>query len=402
MLERKIEQFLKEWKAKPEHKPLVIKGCRQCGKTFSVLKFARENYANVAYVNFVENKNYASAFSGNLDVDRVILMLSAILNQNVKFVPGETVLILDEIQECPNARTSLKFFCMDGRFDVICTGSLLGVSGYRQQPASIPVGYETVHTMHPLDFEEFLWAHGIGIQHIKLLAEALKTETPVPEALHFRMRELLLMYTVTGGMPEVVQCLLKTKNLPQVLQTQRDIVSAYLDDMVKYADPNAKPLIRECFMSLPKQLSRENKKFQYSLVRKGGSASRFAGSLQWLEDAGIIVRCHTDILQGNLLGYKGAIFENLAADMLSKMDRKLYYYHKDSGLEIDFVLRHEGKCFLIEVKSTTGNAKSVKTILAHPEKYHVAGALKFGDYNVGRNGKLLTLPLYMMFLLKPS
>ncbi|MBO4316891.1 MAG: ATP-binding protein [Mailhella sp.] len=439
MLERKIDKYLREWKDLPGHKPLIVKGCRQCGKTFSVLKFARENYRSVVYVNFVENRGYASAFSGKLDVDSIMLMLSALLPPPVEFVPGETVFVFDEIQECPNARTALKFFCLDGRFDVICTGSLLGVSGYRQQPASIPVGYETVYAMHPLDFEEFILAHGIGQSHTALLAQALDTESPVPEALHSRMRELLLLYAVTGGMPEAVQCLVQTKNLSQVLQIQRDIVRAYLDDMIKYADAQAKPLIRECFLSLPKQLSRENKKFQYALVRKGGTASRFSGSLQWLEHAGIIVRCYNlsipelpldgnalpdrfkvymhdtglfismledgtqaDILRGNLLAYKGAVFENLAADILSKMDRSLYYYHKDSGLEIDFVLRYRGECFLMEVKATTGDTKSAKTILAHKEKYHVAGALKFGDYNVGRNGRILTLPLYMMFLLKQS
>ena len=206
--------------------------------------------------------------------------------------------------------------------------------------------------------------------------------------------------------------------------------------MVKYADDADKPLIRECFQSIPKQLSKENKKFRYSLVKKGGTASKFSGSLQWIEDAGIVSRCYNlalpelpldgnaidevfkvymrdtglfvsmledgtqyDILQGNLYGYKGAIFENLMADIFSKMGRKLYYYHKDSGLEVDFVIRYKGSATLVEVKAATGNVKSAKTILAHPEKYHVGGAIKLGEYNVGRNDRLLTLPLYMGFLL---
>ncbi|MBQ8707924.1 MAG: AAA family ATPase [Succinivibrionaceae bacterium] len=220
MLERKIERYFQEWKNQPGHKPLIVKGCRQCGKTFSVLKFARETYDSVVYVNFVDNSECVSAFSGKLDVDSILLMLSALLPSPVVFAPGKTVFVFDEIQECPDARTALKFFCIDGRFDVICISSILGGGWYRRQPVSIPVGYETFHTMHPLDFEEFLWAHGIGPQHVTLLETAMDTESPVPEALHLRMRmrELLLLYTITGGMPEAVQSLLQTKNLSRVLR----------------------------------------------------------------------------------------------------------------------------------------------------------------------------------------
>ena len=234
----------------------------------------------------------------------------------------------------------------------------------------------------------------------------------------------------------MVDTFVKTKQMNSVLALQRDIVRSYEDDMVKYADDKDKSLIKECFQSIPKQLSKKNKKFQYSIVKKGGTASKFQGSIQWIEDAGIIARCYNldlpelpldgnaiddvfkvymqdsgllvsmledgtqfDILQGNLYGYKGAIFENLMADIFTKMGRKLYYYHKDSGLEIDFVIRYKGGATLIEVKATTGNTKSTKTILSHPEKYHVAGAIKLGDYNVGRNEKMLTIPIYMGFLL---
>lgn len=436
MLRRKMEKTLLDWKNTPDHRPLIVKGCRQCGKTYSVRHFGEENYESVIYLNFFQNPDYLSIFSGSLEVDHLIMMISALLGEKASFVPGKTLLIFDEIQDCPEARTSLKFFQMDGRFDVIGTGSLLGVKGYGKEPKSIPVGYETVVDMFPLDFEEFLWANEVSPAVIGMLKHALDTATPVPEALHKRMRELMLQYTVVGGMPDAVQTFVDTRQMDHVLQIQRDIVRSYEDDMVKYAEKKDKAIIRQCFESIPKQLSKENKKFQYSVVKKGATAAKFSGSLQWIEDAGIIARCYNlnlpelpldgnaiddvfkvymrdtglftsmledgtqfDILQGNLFGYKGAIFENLVADFFAKMGRKLYYFHKDSGLEIDFVIRWRGACMLVEAKAATGNVKSTKTVLKHPEKYHVGGAIKLGDYNVGREGDILTLPMYMGFLL---
>lgn len=437
MLKRKIEQSLNDWKNTKNHKPLIIKGCRQCGKTFSVLDFARKHYRHTVYLNFYENPDYASVFAGSLEIDNLVMLLSALLGSDAVFEAGETVLVLDEIQDCPEARTALKFFWLDGRYDVIGTGSLLGVQGYGREPKSVPVGSETVIDMYPLDFEEFLWANGIAESVIQTLQNCLMSEQPVPEALHSRLRQLLLQYTVVGGMPDVVQTFVDTKQMDSVLRMQRDIVRSYEDDMVKYAEKKDKSHIRECFQSIPRQLSKENKKFQYSVVKKGSTASKYTGSLQWIEDAGIISRCYNlsitelpldgnaeedvfkvymrdcglfvsmledgtqyDILQGKLYGYKGAIFENLIADIFGKMGRKLYYFHKDSGLEVDFVIRYQGECTLIEVKAATGNTKSTKTILHHPEKYHVNNAIKLGDYNVGRAGQILTLPLYMAFLLR--
>lgn len=437
MLKRKIEQSLINWKNTPAHSPLIIRGCRQCGKTFSVRNFAQTYYKHEVYINFFKNPDYSSIFSGSLEIDNLIMLMSALLGPSAIFVPGETLIIFDEIQDCPEARTSLKFFKEDGRFDVIGTGSLLGVKGYGKQPRSIPVGSETIIEMYPLDFEEFLWANGISTDIINSLQSYLSDEKAIPDALHNKMHQFLLQYTVVGGMPEVVKTFVETKQMNAVLSLQRNIVRSYEDDMIKYANDSDKPLINECFASIPKQLSKENKKFQYSLVRKGGTSSKFHGSIQWIEDAGIISRCYNlslpelpldgnaidevfkvymrdtglfvsmledgtqfDILRGNLYGYKGAIFENLIADMFSKMGRKLYYYHKDSGLEIDFVIRYKGVATLIEVKSSTGNAKSAKTILSHPEKYHVGGAIKLGNYNIGRMDNMLTIPLYMAFLLK--
>ncbi|MBR0191183.1 MAG: ATP-binding protein [Thermoguttaceae bacterium] len=437
MLERKIERLLLDWKKNETRKPLVIKGCRQCGKTSSVLKFARENYKSVVCLNFFEDPNYAGIFSGALEIDRLTMMMSALLGPGAKFLPGETVIVLDEIQECPEARTALKFFCLDGRYDVIATGSLLGVKGYGKEPRSVPVGFEQVVDMRPLDFEEFLWANGIGPVLTEELKKHLEERTPVPSALHNRCRELLLQYTAVGGMPEVVQLFVETRQMNDVLNLQRNIVRSYEDDMVKYAENKDKSLIKECFESIPRQLAKENKKFQYSLIKKGGTASRFAGCLQWIEDAGIIKRCYNlretqlpldgnamndifkvymadtglfvcmledgtqyDVLTGNLLGYKGAIFENLVADCLSKMGRNLYYFHKDSGLEMDFFIRYKGKCTPIEVKANQGNAKSLKTLLKNKDIYHLESAIKLGDYNVGEENGVLTLPLYMGFLLK--
>lgn len=436
MLKRKMEQKLLEWKHTKNHKPLIIKGCRQCGKTFSVLEFAKKHYKHVVYLNFFENPDYASVFAGSLEVDNLVMLLSALLGGEAVFEAGETVLVLDEIQDCPEARTALKFFHKDGRYDVIGTGSLLGVKGYGKEPKSIPVGSETVLDMYPLDFEEFLWANGIEAPVIDLLRKKLKDEAPVPEALHKRMKQILLQYTVVGGMPEAVQIFVDTKRMDTVLRIQRDIIRSYEDDMVKYAQREDKSRIKECFQSIPKQLSKENKKFQYSVIKKGSAAAKYAGSLQWIEDAGIISRCYNlsipelpldgnakedvfkvymkdcglfvsmledgtqyDILQGNLYGYKGAVFENLIADIFAKMGRRLYYFHKDSGLEVDFVIRYHGACTLVEVKAVSGNTKSTRTILNHPEKYHVGGAIKLGDYNIGRAERILTLPLYMAFLL---
>ena len=436
MLRRKITEKLIAWKQQRDKKPLVIKGVRQCGKTWSVMEFAKSNYKHVIYLNFYENPDYTSVFSGSLRVDDLVLYMSALLGPDAVFEEGNTIIVLDEIQHCHNARTSLKFFKLDGRYDVIATGSLLGVSGYGEDEMSIPVGYEEILEMYPLDFEEFLWANGIGDSVIETLSECLAQLKPVPEPIHIKMKELLLQYTVVGGMPEVVQRFIDTKQMSQTLALQRDILNEYRDDMVKYADRKDRSKVRECFDSIPKQLAKENKKFQYSVVRKKGTAAVYQGSIKWIEDAGIIRRCYNltipelpldgnaepdvfkvymsdtglftamledgtqyDILKGYLFGYKGAIFENLVADIIGKKGKKLFYYHKDSGLEIDFVIRYNGEATLLEVKAESGNAKSVKTILKHPEKYHINTAIKLGnEYNVGTANSVITLPTYMCFL----
>ena len=423
MLRRKIEDTLTQWKNASGHKPLVIMGIRQCGKTFIVQHFATTHYKTVVYINFIKQPERINAFVGSKDVNAILLNLSAQI-QGVTFTPGDTCFIFDEIQECPEARTSLKFFKEDGRFDVIATGSLLGVQGYgdenkkqrrrlkeQKEPGinSVPVGSEDIIEMYPLDFEEFLWANGLSEEVIEALRKCYHEERPVPSGIHIAMKQFL---------------------------AYKSILKEYRDDMVKYAPDKDKPHIRECFNSIPKQLAKDNKKFQYNKVKPGGRSDTYLGSLQWLEDAGIICRCYNtditglpiegnakdnvfkvytadiglliemlgastraDILQGNLGGFKGAIFENLMADTLHKKEQNLYYFQKDSGLELDFLVRMKGECVPLEVKAKTAQAKSVKTVLSHPEKYKVKHVIKFGDFNIGREGPLLTLPNYMQFLL---
>jgi len=442
MYRRRIESVLSEWKDRKGHKPIVIKGCRQCGKTSSVKAFAKQHYAHVVYLDFHEHREYKAFFSGSLDVDTITMNITLGIPQT-RFVPGKTCIIFDEIQDCPSARASLKFFKLDGRFDVICTGSLLGVNGYKsdeeqqeEDEASIPVGFEEIVDMYPMDFEEWLWANDVQPQHFDYLRRCFTNEEPVSEAVHQRMRELLLKYVIVGGMPEAVSTFLTTNDMGLTQKVQRNIVETYKGDMIKYARSEDKSRIRECFESIPAQLARENKKFTYSVIRQNARSSQYRGSLQWIEDAGIIRRCYNlsitelpldgnadkdsfkvymadigllvsmleegtawSIMQGNMLSYKGAVFENLIADIFGKMGRKLYYFQKTSGLELDFVMRYRGECCPLECKARTGNAKSLQTVLRHPEHYHVYHALKTGDYNVGRSGPLLTIPFYMAFLL---
>ncbi|WP_288278396.1 AAA family ATPase [uncultured Prevotella sp.] len=425
MLRRKIENTLEQWKSTSGHKPLVIMGIRQCGKTFIVQHFAAAHYKTVVYINFIKQPERINAFVGSKDVNVILLNLSAQI-QGVSFTPGDTCFIFDEIQECPEARTSLKFFKEDGRFDVIATGSL----------NSVPVGSEDIIEMYPLDFEEFLWANGLSEDVVETLRKCYREEKPVPAGIHVAMKQFLNLYVTIGGLPEPINVFLKTNNMNEVSKAYKSILKEYRDDMVKYAPDKDKPHIRECFNSIPKQLAKDNKKFQYNKVKPGGRSDTYLGSLQWLEDAGIICRCYNtditglpmegnakdnvfkvytadigllvemlgpgvraDILQGNLGGFKGAIYENLMADTLHKKEQNLYYFQKDSGMELDFLVRINGECVPLEVKAKTAQAKSVKTVLNHPEKYKVKHVIKFGDFNIGRDGQLLTLPNYMQFLL---
>ena len=417
-LRRRILETLKAWKGRPNHKPLVIMGIRQCGKTYISQKFAEENYKHVVYINFFKQEERKTAFYGSKDADTIILNLSAQM-RNAKFVPGETCIILDEIQDCPEARTSLKFFMEDGRYDIIATGSLLGVQGYGQDEKkkrtrkaakqdkgtnSVPVGYEQIVEMYPLDFEEFLWANNMSEEIIDVLKRCLAEEKPVPEGIHVAMKTLLYRYVAVGGLPAAVNALIETGNMNEVNEVWKSILKEYRSDMVKYAEDKDKPHIRACFNAIPKQLAiRRCYNSNITGLPLEGNAIDNVFKV-YTADIGMLVAMlggatRADILQGNLGGFKGAIYENLMADTLIKKGQSLYYLQKDSGMELDFLIRYKGECVPVEVKAKTAQAKSISTVRKHPEKYGVKHFIKFGDYNIGRYGDLLTLPTYMQFLL---
>lgn len=431
MLKRKIYQSLIEWKKQTEKMCLVVKGARQVGKTFIIDKFARENYENYVYINFDENPGYKVIFDGDLDVNNLIKQISLRV-PNVSLVPHKTIIFLDEIQNCPNARTALKFLALDKRFDVIASGSLLGIN--YKEVESFPVGYTEQLEMYSLDFEEFLWANGIEEQSILDVKEFFDKKEVVPQAMHERMMELFKEYIVVGGMPRVVNDFVKNHNFANVLKIQKAIISDYEDDIAKYADGSEKAKARACFLSIPKHLSKDYKKFRYSLVMPSGSSRKYAGSLMWLYDAGIINFCHNleipqlplegnsksdtfkvymrdtgllvamldegtqeDIIDGNLGIYKGAIYENIIGDILEKKGKKLYYFEYNSTLEVDFFIRYERVITAIEVKSS-GNSKS-KSLETLMEKYGVKKGIKLAPSNYGKKGEIDIFPIYMaMFL----
>ena len=413
MFKRKIMAEFEAWKnSSGRKKALVVKGLRQIGKTYSVREFAKANYENIVYVNFKENESAKKIFDADLNVNRIIIDLSALI-PGIHFVEGKTVIIFDEIQECANARSSIKPFCEDGRFDIIATGSLLGIKGYNKKKSKgVPTGFERIVYMKPMDFEEFLWAKGIGEDVIQYLRDCYKNKTPVSDATHQAMLRYFKEYICVGGLPYIVDQFISTNDMNVVWQEQHDIIEEYKDDFGKHLDENENEeidlallaRINRVFESIPAQLAKENKKFVFSALEKKARTENYLPAIQWLCDFGIITLCHnlnniTDPLEGNkidnifkiymqdsglfismldrdcaskiLLGelgcYKGAIFENIIADSFSKQDRKLYYFHKDSGLEIDFVSKVNNDISLIEVKATTGNTKSAKTVLKNSQ-----------------------------------
>ena len=445
MFKRKIMAEFEAWKnSSGRKKALVVKGLRQIGKTYSVREFAKANYENIVYVNFKENESAKKIFDADLNVNRIIIDLSALI-PGIHFVEGKTVIIFDEIQECANARSSIKPFCEDGRFDIIATGSLLGIKGYNKKKSKgVPTGFERIVYMKPMDIEEFLWAKGIGEDVIQYLRDCYKNKTPVSDATHQAMLRYFKEYICVGGLPYIVDQFISTNDMNVVWQEQHDIIEEYKDDFGKHLDENENEeidlallaRINRVFESIPAQLAKENKKFVFSALEKKARTENYLPAIQWLCDFGIITLCHnlnniTDPLEGNkidnifkiymqdsglfismldrdcaskiLLGelgcYKGAIFENIIADSFSKQDRKLYYFHKDSGLEIDFVSKVNNDISLIEVKATTGNTKSAKTVLKNSQ-YDVNVCYKLSENNIGIAENIITIPYYMTFLLK--
>ena len=446
MFERKITTELYKWKNDSgRKKALVIKGLRQIGKTTTVLAFAKENYEQIVYIDFKKNSAIKKVFNDDLSVDRITMDLTANMPDS-KFIPGKTVLIFDEVQECSGARASLKYFMEDGRYDVICTGSLLGIKGYnRKKGAGVPVGSERILYMKPMDFEEFLWAKGIDRKVIDYLRDCYEQKIPVRESIHTAMLRNFREYICVGGLPYVVERFLTTKDMNVVYQEQRDILDEYKDDFGKHLDENEREetdlallgRINRVFDSIPAQLSKENKKFVYSLLEKKGRSENYQAAIQWLYDAGIINICYNlntidsplsgnkidnvfkiymqdsglfiamlekgtagNILAGELGAYKGAVYENIVADSFSKMDMDLYYFHKDNGLEIDFVTRESSEITLIEVKAKSGYTKSAMAVLKNKEKYHAEKCIKLSANNIGISGNIITIPYYMTFMLK--
>ena len=444
MFKRKILKEFENWKTSGgKKKALVVKGMRQIGKTSSVLEFARSNYESVVYINFKENENAKRVFDNDLNVGRITIDLSALF-PNVHFVENKTVIIFDEIQECANARASIKPFMEDGRYDVICTGSLLGIKGYnRKKGKGVPTGFERIIYMKPMDFEEFLWAKGIDENVISYLKECFAKKEPVSEATHNAMLRYFKEYLCVGGLPYVVSRFVETNDMNVVWQEQQDILEEYKDDFGKHLDENENEeidrtllgRINRVFDSIPAQLAKENNKFVYSQLEKKGRSENYQTAIQWLYDCGIINICHNltniaeplegykientfkiyvqdsglfvamlergtaaKILSGDLGFYKGAIYENIIADCFSKQGRKLFYFRKESGLEIDFVENVGGELAIIEVKATTGRSKSAKTVLSN-DNYAAKVCYKLSENNIGVASKMVTLPYYMaMFL----
>jgi len=431
MLKRKIYNELMRWKSREDKQCLVVKGARQVGKTFIIELFARENYKYTTTLNFEKNPAYRAIFDGDLDADTLIKQISLRV-PGVKLIPGETLIFLDEIQSCPRARTALKFLTQDDRFDVIASGSLLGIN-YKEVP-SYPVGYVDHLEMYSLDFEEFLWASGVTSGSIVDIKEHFDHKITVPSAMHERMMELFKEYIVIGGMPRAVSEFTVTHDFANVLRIQKAIINDYTDDIAKYAGGAEKAKARACFLSIPKHLSKDYKKFQYSIVERGGTARKFGGSLMWLHDAGIVDFCYNlslpelplegnaksdtfkvymcdtgllmamledgsqrDIIDGNLGIYKGAIYENVIADIFSKSGKNLYYFEQNGKLEIDFFIRRNNTATAVEVKSAD-NSKA-KSMIAVMGKYGVAHGIKLSTKNVGGTDRFDSFPLYMaMFL----
>lgn len=432
MLKRKIMDTLVGWKKEKGKECLLVKGARQVGKTFIIREFAKQNYENVIELNFVTDPKFKRVFDGSLRMDDIIKKITT-HTDSVNFVPGKTLLFLDEVQECGDARTALKFIAEDNRFDCIASGSMLGIA--YKTTRSIPVGYERQVEMYSLDFEEFLWANGYDDTHIGYIKEYFEKKERVPGVINDTYKEKLREYAVVGGMPSVVNKYLETKNYGIVHKEQEKVLSSYLDDIAKYAPAPEKPKVRNCYLSVSAQLAKENKKFQYSLVEKGSRASMFDNSLEWLRDAGLIKFCNnvttptfplpaynetgyfkvylTDIgLLNAMYGFdmkaavldntlkgpaKGGIYENLIADILLKKGISLYYYKPSEGKqEVEFLLTKSGRIVPLEVKSKNGRTVSLDEFI---KRFDPPYALKLVSGNIGENEKKLTLPLYMaMFL----
>ena len=444
MLRRKVEEVLSAWKKDSGRKPLIVKGARQIGKTESIRLFGRQNYASFIEINFALQKKFMGIFDGGYDVESVIKAISYI-DPSLEFIPGETLIFFDELQDQPDCATSLKTFKQDGRYDVICSGSLMGIN-YKKIESNA-VGYKEDYEMHSMDFEEFLWAKGYKEEQINDLLNHMKDLQPFPSVVMSTMTELFRDYMVTGGMPEVVDKYISNNNFSGTLKIQQQLLRDYEEDITKYASGLEKGKVLSVYRHISTFLGKENKKFQVTKIAHGARNREYMGSVEWLENAGIINVCYcldnvelplkgnydpkqykiyyrdTGLLVASLddeaqedlranknLGtYKGALYENIIGDSLVKQGYKLYYYKNEkSTLEMDFFVRNADSLIPIEVKAgNTASASLAKLTRDSNEtddgmqKYSdIRFGIKFCNANIGFNGCFYTFPYFLVFLLK--
>ena len=435
-LKRKIDAFLSEWKANPDKKPLIVKGPRQVGKTESIQRFAAENYTSVITINFVEEPKYKMITADGYKAADIIKNISRI-DPSKRFIEGETLIFFDELQEFPDIATALKFFKIDGRFDVICSGSMLGLN-YRKIESN-SVGYKTDYEMFSLDFEEFLWAGGYDDAFIDDMLTHMHTLTPFNELEMSVCSELFLNYCILGGMPAVVREFIEKGTFEGSLETQRQLIADYKENIRKCADGMDQTRILNVFQHIPVQLAKDNKKFQISKVASGARFRDYRGCIEWLNDAGMVNICYClnfpelplkgnydetkyklyfadsgqlvamldeeaqeDLRANKNLGvYKGALYENVVGEALVKAGYQLYYYKReDSTLEQDFFVRTASALIPVEVKAQRGTAKSLRTLITSDKYEDIHYGIKFTAGNIGFSDDIYTFPYFCAFLLK--
>lgn len=436
MLKRKIDKYLTDWKNRPDRKPLIIKGARQIGKTRSVEGFAGQNYASVIEINFIEQKKYREIFNDGFEVDAILKNIS-LLNPELKFIPGNTIFFFDELQACPNCATSLKFFKLDGRFDVICSGSLMGIS--YNEIESNSVGYKEDYEMHSMDFEEFLWAMGYNDEFTADLLSHMLDVRPLSELQMDTLMSLFRDYVIIRGMPEVVSTYVRNKNFSGTLDIQRQLLKDYEEDITKYVEGLDKAKVKAVYNHISTFLAKENKRFQITKIARNARNRDYMGCVEWLADAGVVNVCYclnqpelplkgnydpkmykiyfkdTGLLiasldeeaqedlraNRNLGTYKGAIYENIVGDMLVKQGYRLFYYHSDRpALEMDFFIRDADSLIPVEVKANDGATASLNRLLNDDKYNDVKYGIKLGYRNIGFNGKFYTFPYFLTFLLR--
>ena len=436
-LKRKIDDFLLKWKADNDRKPLIVKGCRQIGKTESIRHFAKvAGYDSFIEINFVKDEKYKKIIVDGYTASAIIKNIS-LLDPSKRFIDCKTLIFFDEITEFPDIATSLKFFKEDGRFDVICSGSMLGVNYKKIESNS--VGYKTDYEMYSLDFEEFLWAKGYKEDVIEDMLLHMKTFTPFNELEMSVYHGIFLDYVVLGGMPAVVKDYIQKGTFEGSLDTQHQLIADYKEDIRKYAQGVYQTRILNVFNSIASQLAKENKKFQISKVEKNARFRDYRGCAEWLVDAGIVNACYclNDVelpLSGNCdtdkfklyfcdtgllvslldeesqedlranknLGvYKGALYENIVSEALVKTGYKLYYYKKENAtLEEDFFIRSANNLIPVEVKAQGGRSKSLRTLISSDKYSDIAYGFKLSANNIGYSEQIYTFPYFCTFLLK--